>query len=230
MAAIGTLTRGPLGDFLAKSFLPLVNRMGPRVTAELERPGFYPAGGGRFRVEIESAKNLTGFDLLDRGEVTAKRVRALVAKLPRHIAERECDTIRKKTDWPKKCFQVEEITDSLGPGNVVMIELESQHVTEVFTAFGRQGTRAENVAREVAREARAYLKANVPVGPHLADQLILLLAISAHQRAGGGSFRTQPLTKHSRTQIELLKKFLDITIEVKTEDRDAVRLQCSSKR
>jgi RNA 3'-terminal phosphate cyclase (ATP) len=30
----------PPFDFLVKSFLPLINRMGPTVTAELERPGF----------------------------------------------------------------------------------------------------------------------------------------------------------------------------------------------
>src|SRR5512138_2046230 len=37
----------PPFDFLAGAFLPLLNRMGPDVRAALERPGFYPAGGGR---------------------------------------------------------------------------------------------------------------------------------------------------------------------------------------
>jgi RNA 3'-terminal phosphate cyclase (ATP) len=36
----------PSFDFLTKSFLPLVARMGARVDATLERPGFAPAGGG----------------------------------------------------------------------------------------------------------------------------------------------------------------------------------------
>ena len=43
----------PPFDFLARVFLPLVARMGPRVEAVLERPGFYPAGGGRIVVTIE---------------------------------------------------------------------------------------------------------------------------------------------------------------------------------
>jgi RNA 3'-terminal phosphate cyclase (ATP) len=38
----------PPFDFLAKAFLPVINRMGPKVDAVLEKPGFYPAGGGRF--------------------------------------------------------------------------------------------------------------------------------------------------------------------------------------
>ena len=34
-----------------------------------------------------------------------------------------------------------------------MIELEAEHVTEVFTAFGRLGVWAEDVAREAFRQA-----------------------------------------------------------------------------
>lgn len=39
----------PPFEFLERTYLPLVNRMGPRVHAELERAGSYPAGGGRDR-------------------------------------------------------------------------------------------------------------------------------------------------------------------------------------
>ena len=79
----------PPFDFLVKAFLPLINRMGPRVEAVLEKPGFYPAGGGRFIVTIEPAAKLTGFELLERGEVRNRIARAVVANLPMHIAERE---------------------------------------------------------------------------------------------------------------------------------------------
>ena len=44
----------PPFDFLQTTFLPQVNRLGPKVEAVLERPGFYPAGGGRFRVSPTS--------------------------------------------------------------------------------------------------------------------------------------------------------------------------------
>ena len=49
-------TWAPPFDFLEKAFLPLVNRMGPRVEVELEQHGFYPAGGGRYRVHIQPAE------------------------------------------------------------------------------------------------------------------------------------------------------------------------------
>src|SRR5262245_17441877 len=58
----------PPFDFLQRVYLPLVERMGPRVIARLERPGFYPKGGGRFLVSVQPSAVLRGFDLLERGE------------------------------------------------------------------------------------------------------------------------------------------------------------------
>src|SRR5262249_42087340 len=50
--------QAPPWDFLERAFLPLIRRMGPRVETTLERHGFYPAGGGRFRVAIEPVARL----------------------------------------------------------------------------------------------------------------------------------------------------------------------------
>jgi RNA 3'-terminal phosphate cyclase len=88
----------PPFDFLDRTFLPLLARMGPRVCAKLERPGFYPAGGGRISVSIEPAP-LIPLVLERRGEIRACRARAIVANLPRLIAERELACLAKRLDW-----------------------------------------------------------------------------------------------------------------------------------
>lgn len=205
----------PPFDFLHEAFLPLLNRMGPRVEAALERPGFYPAGGGRMRVAVEPRPPLRPIELLDRGKIVNRRVRGIVSRLPRHIAEREVDTALRKLGWPGDCGGVEEV-DSPGPGNVVIIEVHCEHVTEVFTGFGQRGVPAEKVAAGAAREARRYLDAGVPVGEHLADQLLLPLAL-----AGGGRFRTLPPTPHTTTNIATLKHFLDARITTSELEEDA---------
>lgn len=210
-------THNPLAppwDFLAKSYLPLIGRMGPVVETRLVRPGFYPAGGGQFHVHVRPAGQLGRLELLRRGEVHARRVRAIVANLPRHIAQRECATIAKKADWRDAQLTIEEVVDSPGPGNVVLLELESEHVTEVFAGFGQIGVRAETVALRALGEARDYLAAGVPVGRHLADQLLLPLGIGAHFGSGGGIFRTMPLSLHATTHIDMMHRFLDIKVEV----------------
>ncbi|MBL8849978.1 MAG: RNA 3'-terminal phosphate cyclase [Planctomycetaceae bacterium] len=209
----------PPFDFLQRVYLPLVERMGPRVIARLERPGFYPKGGGRFVVSVQPSPTLRGFDLLERGEIVATRARVLLSNLPPHIAERELDTVVKKLRWRRDQCAIDELP-SHGPGNVLTLEVESEHATELCTAFGRLGIRAEQVAREAIADVEAYLATDAPVGPHLADQLLLPLGLSARQArergeaTGGGSFRTLPLTEHSTTHIELLRTLLDIQIEV----------------
>jgi len=210
----------PPYDFLARAYLPLVAGLGPQVKTKLECPGFYPAGGGKFTVEIQPAQKLGRLELVERGEITARRVRAVVANLPRHIAERECNTIANKTGWDKSCFEIDEATDSPGPGNAVMIELESANVTELFTGFGQRGVRAETVASRVLNSALRYVKADVPVGENLADQLMLPLGIGAYQGSGGGVFRTLALSPHSTTHIEVLKTLLDVKIRVEETKRD----------
>jgi RNA 3'-terminal phosphate cyclase (ATP) len=220
----------PCFDFLDHAYLPLLQRMGARVEASLQRPGFYPAGGGRFSVTVHPCRQLGRLELLERGEILQRRVRAIVANLPRHIAERECETIARKTNWKKSCFKIEEVPTSPGPGNVVMIQLKCEHVTELFTGFGQRGIRAEAVASRVLKEARQYIDAGVPVGQHLADQLMLPLAIGAHQASGGGAFRTLELSPHSTTHLEILQRFLDVRIQVDSHSSDGntVRIEPSA--
>ncbi len=86
-------------EFLHKTFLPLVNRMGSKIELTLERFGFYPAGGGELRAEIQTAACLKAFDIIERGEFTRSSVTARVAGLSLSIAEREMDVIRRGLDW-----------------------------------------------------------------------------------------------------------------------------------
>lgn len=201
----------PPFDFLQRAFLPLLARMGPRVTARLLAPGFYPAGGGRISVTIDPGK-LGRLDLPARGEVKQRRCVAGVASLPIAIARREIEAARPILGWEPSCYRAERIEGSAGPGNVITISVVCDHVTEVFTGFGEKGVRAEVVAERAAREARAWLDAGAPVGEHLADQLLLPMAL-----AGGGSFSTVELSSHTRTQIDLLERVLGAKTTV--EDR-----------
>jgi len=198
----------PPFDFLEKAFLPILNRMGPQVTCRLERQGFYPAGGGRFSVTVNPGRELKGISLLERGEIRRYACRAMVAQLPKTIGEREVKVVCDALGWSLEDCRVESCRQSLGPGNILSIELESESVTEVFTGFGIRGTRAEDVAKGVVKEAQRYMEANVPAGKYLADQLLLPMAL-----AGEGSFRTLSPSLHTITNIEVIKRFMDIEME-----------------
>lgn len=200
----------PTFDFLNITFLPVLKRMGVMVKAVLERPGFYPAGGGKFSVFIEPGGPLSRLELLERGNIKKQSATALVSKLPGSIGEREIKVLREKLSWDRRHLSVEEVQNPIGPGNVLIVSIECAYITEVFTGFGARGVRAETVAKRTAKEVQEYLTANVPVGRHLADQLIIPMAL-----AGGGKFRTLSPSQHTTTNIEVVKRFLDIDFTMK---------------
>jgi RNA 3'-terminal phosphate cyclase (ATP) len=213
-------THNPLAppfDFLQRTYLPLVARMGPVIRCTLHEHGFFPAGGGSFTITLQPSPKLERFELTERGALRERRVRALVANLPRHIAEREVDAIARLSGWEEECFAIEEVA-AAGPGNVVLIELEHEHVTEVFSGVGQKGVKAETVASRAWKEVQTYLESGVAVGEHLADQLLLPLGLSAWRCGGGGRFRTGPLSPHAQTHIEILRMFLETSVRVEAED------------
>lgn len=205
----------PPFEFLDRCFLPLINRMGPRVAVRLERAGFYPAGGGVLTARITPAEELAGFDLRERGAVRVRRAVAAVARLPESIARRELDEIARLLGWGRGQLELRTVRDSAGPGNVVLIEIGSEHAVEIVAGFGMKGVSAESVARGAAKAARRYLDAGVPVGLRLADQLLVPLALS-----GRGSFRTLCPSSHTRTNAEVLSRFLEIAVRVSEQSPD----------
>jgi RNA 3'-terminal phosphate cyclase (ATP) len=204
-------THNPLAppfDFLDLAFLPLLRRMGASVTAKLDTHGFYPAGGGRFSVDIEPCSALSPLSLLERGP-TRLRARALVASLPESIAKRELAVVRDRLGLERVCCRIEFVNSSVGPGNVLMIVAESDQAVDVITGFGVKGVTSEKVASDACDEADAYLANDTPVGVHLADQLLIPLAL-----AGGGCFRTPKPSAHTLTNVGVVRRFLDVPIAI----------------
>ncbi|HEX8911501.1 MAG TPA: RNA 3'-terminal phosphate cyclase [Humisphaera sp.] len=211
-------------DFVERAFLGVVNRMGPRVEVWADRMGFYPAGGGRWTATVTPAAMLSPVEVADRGPDAGRTCHAVVAGLPGEIAVRELAVVKQAFDWPDESFQIRQAPDDQGPGNVVMIELAYGNVTEVCTAFGQRGVRAEAVADAAVQEAKKYLAGGAPVGEHLADQLLIPLAM-----AGGGSYVTTDLTEHTRTNVEVVKRFLDVEVEVSEEGRGRWRVAVTGR-
>lgn len=199
----------PPYDFLERTFLPLVRRMGPQILIELGRYGFYPPGGGRFDVFIEPATHRFQLELTERGRILAKRARALVVNLPDSMAERELTVVKEKMGLSDEQLQPEISDNAISRGTAVMIEIQSEHLTEVFTRIGERGVRAEVIAEQAADEALDYLRAQAPVGEHLADQLLIPLALCS-----GGLFATTKVSLHTQINIEVIKNFLDVEITV----------------
>ncbi len=203
----------PPVDFLQRAFLPLIERMGPKVNLELIRHGFYPRGGGEIRATITPVTRLIPFSLMERGLLRAGHAESYIAGIPMHVATRELEVVGEMLNWPSERLHIRGLPGEVGPGNALTITIDHESVTEVFTGFGEKGVSAESVAKRAANLARDYLAASAPVGSHLADQLLLPMAL-----AGGGEFVTQPVTRHFESNGGIVGRFLSRTPSVTVRD------------
>ena len=204
----------PPFEHLEHALVPLLRSMGASIELSLDGHGFHPAGGGRITASFGASADLNGIELLERGVTSRRWARAKVSRLDRSIAERELQVVARRLGFDREELIVDEVEDSPGPGNVVSICIESKRACDVFSGFGQPTRRAEAVASLAVREAKAYLAADVPVGEHLADQLMIPLAL-----AGSGRFRTLPLSSHALTNLRVIRQFLPLEIEAEQERR-----------
>ena len=194
----------PPVDFLQRTYLPLVERMGPRVQLDLVRHGFYPRGGGEILARITPSPRLSAISLMERGFRKGGYAEAYISGIPMHVASRELEIVGKMLNWTAENLHIRGLSGEFGPGNALTLTVEHEHVTEVFTGFGEKGISAESVAKRAVDAARSFLASEAAVGPHLADQLLLPMAL-----AGGGEFTTMPVTQHFESHAEIIGKFLE---------------------
>jgi RNA 3'-terminal phosphate cyclase (ATP) len=111
-----------------------------------------------------------------------------------------------------------------GPGNALLAIAKYGFVTEVFSEHGEQGVSAERVAEKLVAKLRKYQSSKAPIGPHLADQLLLPMAL-----AGEGSLLCTEVTQHTKTNAEIIQRFLDCVIQIGTETSEGYRVTCTRK-
>jgi len=204
-------THNPLAPpypYLDQVYFPLLERMGAGVERRLLRAGFYPAGGGEFEVRVVPPAQLAPCHLLARGALHGVSAQALICNLPHHIAQRELSVVQARLGLEDPQLQL-RTPDAHGPGNVLLLIAEYEHATEMVVGFGEKNVRAERVAERACRELLTFMRADVPVGEHLADQLLIPFAM-----AGSGSFRAQPLSAHARSNIAVIEQFLPIRFAI----------------
>jgi RNA 3'-terminal phosphate cyclase (ATP) len=192
-------------QFLQRAFLPRLAEMGAQVEVQLERYGFYPAGGGVVTARVRPCARLRAREWVTRGERTAAYAESVIAGIPARVATRELECVGKAMNWSGEQLIARRLPDEQGPGNALLLTFEYANVSEVFTAFGEKSVSAEQVARQAVQRARQYLCTSAAVGEYLADQLMLPLAL-----AGGGGFTVDEVSMHARTNAQVIETFLPV--------------------
>ena len=112
---------------------------------------------------------------------------------------------------PDRLSIVDSVASS--PGNVVLVGCEAGELVEITTALGARGLRAEEVAAQAVADVRSFVATGAPVGEHLADQLLVPLAVAA-----GGRFLTGPPSSHTVTNADTVGRFVPGAVTIGAPD------------
>jgi RNA 3'-terminal phosphate cyclase (ATP) len=217
-------THNPLAppfDFLCETFLPAIAAAGFKGNCKLIKHGFFPAGGGKvtFGIKPRLKHPHRIINICEQSRDFQIQARIYTAKLPEHIAQRQ-QKLLLQSKLKIQNIQHIEVTDSDGPGNCAMILLCGSEHTTVFTAFGRRGKPSRDVISEVANLAEDFLASNAAIDRFLADQLLIYMAILK-----AGCYTTNELSNHLLTNMEIIKKFLDVNFCTQ-HDAQVYRVSC----
>jgi RNA 3'-terminal phosphate cyclase (ATP) len=202
----------PPVPYVEHVFLPMLSRMGVDVEIELERWGFYPVGGGEAVVSIAAhTPPLRPVKLAERGDLRRIGGIAAVTNLPAHIPQRMATRARNLLAGAGLQSRVEpHRLRGDGPGAVAFLWAEYEHTAAGFTALGRKGLPAEQVAQAACDDLLVYHNSGAAIDPFLADQVILPMALAE----GESRATTSRVTEHLLTNVWVVQQFLPRDISV----------------
>jgi RNA 3'-terminal phosphate cyclase (ATP) len=193
---------------------------------DLRRHGFYPAGGGEVAVNVYGrGGSVRPINLIERGRLLKSCAIALHAGIPKSVASRELEVLRTGLGWGESQLLDRALRANEGPGNALMAVLEYEHCAEMVSGYAERGLSAEKLAQAVCDEVRRYQSSHAPVGPHLADQLMIAMALAARGGEKSQAWATEA-TQHTLTNAEVIEKFLPCKFSL-TERGDGVLISCS---
>ncbi|MFC0676720.1 RNA 3'-terminal phosphate cyclase [Lysobacter korlensis] len=213
----------PSADFIQHAYLPALRRIGVCADVALESHGFYPAGGGAVVATIEPCPGLQVAAFGERGPLVSVEATALLSALAASIGRRELAVLGKRLGLAEDRLHLHSVRPAVGPGNAVMVRVEHAGHVELFTGYGERGLPAEKVAERLAAQVRHYLDSQACVAEHLADQLLLPMAL-----AGGGKFTTCVASDHLLSNAALIEKFVAVEIDCEPDGPDRWRVRVAA--
>ena len=201
-------THNPLApslDFFDRVFRPAIANFGIQFEVELITPGFAPAGGGKIELRIPGNQTLRPYHYPDRGAEKARFFEIFAVNLPDHVAPSQLDLFEKSRLFENHLDQhrVRLFPDSPGSASLVQAEVHFEHASELVTNHGAFGKSSKRVVHGATSALSHFIHSGAQAGPHLADQLLLPIALG-----GGGSFTTLRETNHLRTNHRTIAAFL----------------------
>jgi RNA 3'-terminal phosphate cyclase (ATP) len=207
----------PSGHYLRDVYMPVLLSLGANVEIYMDTYGWMPEGGGTISAYANGPGRLTGLNMRERGPVERVIGTAVGCNLPSHIpqrmANRAVNLLGVSLQVPLDIRPVR--TRSLSTGAGLFLAAEYTSGRGGFGMLGRKGMPSEVVAEKAITELLDFDASGAAVDRHLADQLVVPLALAE----GDSVISTDAITSHLLTNIAVVRAFLDRSIEVDEQAR-----------
>jgi len=201
------VSHAPTADYLERVYLPTLARHGLIASSASPRAGFFPKGGGAVQAEIAGGAAPAPVTLTERGDLIGLTALVVTAGLPPAVAERGAATMRQQIGrLPVELAVETREVSSVGPGASVLLVAECEGGFAGFSAIGERGKRMETVAEEACRDFQGWWETGAACEEHLADQLVLPMALTG----GESRWTTSRVTEHLRTVLWVVPQFFPI--------------------
>ena len=214
----------PPFHYLKEVFLPALSLMGYRGSLELHRWGWYPQGLGEAILQVEPISKLGPISWMERGKLKGIKGISAASNLPEHVAQRQAQQAKERLKHLKVPVKIDIMSpESLDQGSFIFLMPELEKGIAGFSALGERGKRAEKVADEAVDQLFYYLDTGAAIDEHLADQLILPMAVAQ----GHSSFFTCRISQHLLTTIWVVKHFLPVEFKIEGSEGEPGKVHCS---
>jgi RNA 3'-terminal phosphate cyclase (ATP) len=217
----------PPFDYFDQVFLPALRDLGPGVSAVCAARGFYPKGGGEVRVRVDPSPAIGPITWRNRSPVVRIRGIACSLGLPDHIARRmRVAAANRLIEGGYRGVEIKlevgEKGRSEGCGIVLWAECEGGRRLGA-SALGRRGKRAEEVGEEAAQQLLDELASGGAMDSHLADQMIVWMALAD----GPSELTTSRVTDHARSAIAVAEALTEARFEI--QEAQPVLISCRKR-
>lgn len=201
----------PSAHYLRDVYLPFLWGLGAEMTLTIEAYGWVPEGGGALLADIAGGGQLHGVDMRQRGPLERILGTAVGCNLPAHIPQRMANRAINLLAGLDALVDIRpQRVTGLSTGAGIFLAAEYANGRGGCGVLGRKGMPSEVVAQKAVAELLAFDRSGAAVDAHLADQIVVPLAL-----ADGPSWYTTPtITSHLATNIAVVRAFLDRALSV----------------
>jgi RNA 3'-terminal phosphate cyclase (ATP) len=197
----------PTATYLERVFLPVMDSMGLRARLKTSPWGWYPSGGGIAEAELSPASAVKPIKLNERGALLRVEGLSVVSNLPLSIAEHQRDQFLRRLRAKGLSAEFEVLPGpSIGQGTFILAVAHYEGAVAGFSALGERGKPAERVADEAFDEFDQHHASGRALDKHLADQLLIYMALAK----GVSSFTTCQITQHLLSNCRVIERFVAV--------------------